>query len=150
MEMRAESQFIHREISGSASPAFPRSRLDRVPAVYLANFFSARRRGASKKLISRLARETDLSREKKGKVREMRTERNRRRAKGKSSSTPLASSRSFVWGSSEIKPGKNLEGAYRRVSPMIVICRRYIKRHYQYLKDGALPWHSRFIEIVGR
>ena len=32
---------------------------------------------------------------------------------------------------------KSPGGAYRRVSPTIVICRRYIKLHYQYLEGGA-------------
>jgi len=45
----------------------PRSRIDRILTVYLTNFLLARRRGVSKKSISRFARETDLSREKKGK-----------------------------------------------------------------------------------
>lgn len=85
----------------------PRSRLERVPAVYLTNFLLVHRRGASKKSISRLARETDLSWEKRGEEREVRTERNRRRAKRKSSSMPDSPSlRSFVRGLSEIKPGK--------------------------------------------
>jgi len=78
-------------------PLVSRSRLDRVSAVYLANFLSARRQDASKKSISRLARETDLSKEKKGKEWQVKMERNRRRAKGKSSSTP-DSSRDRLYG----------------------------------------------------
>jgi len=110
--MRAESQFIC-EISGDiSSPRFslpPRSRIDRIPAVYLTNFLLARRRGVSKKSISRLARETDLSREKKGNEQGGKDGKKPKTSQGEEPllyPIPLASSRSFVRGPSEIKPGK--------------------------------------------